>query len=171
MATHFDATNAQTFMEIGRISYIHLSEYQQSLDAYTKAFELDPHNIEVYQNTCALLLQLERFDEALETCERAISQGLDHAQFMRYRGQILYECKHYQEACESYQAALQIMPKNAYLHKEEGDVFRKIGQLHDARNAYEHALETYSSAQMHDPSFRDEINRILKKLNRMLRDL
>jgi len=125
--------------------------------------------IELYQSKCALLLQSKRFDEALETCQVAISQGLDKAQFMRYKGQIQYERHHYQEACESYKVALQIKPENAYLYKEQGDIFFKIGQLNNAHKAYGKARDAYASALMQDVPFRDEINRMYEKTNRKLK--
>ena len=55
-----------------------LNKYQEAINNYNKAIELDPKNFEPYKNKFCPLYNLKRYEEAFETCDKAIKLEPNH---------------------------------------------------------------------------------------------
>lgn len=171
--TNFAPNDAQTYVTMGELHHQQLSDLKSACDAYAQAITLNPQDIELYKTTCALLLQSEQLDKALETCEAAIAQTQDNTQLMRYKAQILCERGEYQAACKIYkEKVLPLDPDNAYLYKEYGDALLKIGSklTIDAIHAYDDALRISTKSKMNDSLFLNELNIKLQEAKRQLNE-
>jgi len=85
-------------------------KYQESLDAYDKALELDPADYEAWNNRGIDLGLLNRYDEAIESFKRAVTLNDSYAEAWYNMG-VIYDFKgNYYTAVQSYKKATQINP-------------------------------------------------------------
>jgi len=80
---------------------------------------LQPDLAEVLSNRGITLHELNRYDEALASYDRALVLQPDYATALNNRGINLYDLKRYDEALASYQRALALRPDYAEAHWNE----------------------------------------------------
>ncbi|MEG5062893.1 tetratricopeptide repeat protein [Microcoleus sp. B3-A4] len=113
--------------------------YNDSLDCYYKALELDQGNASTFAGQGATLGNLERYEEALESCQKAIDLDPEYVYAWRNRGDILNNLGRHEEALKSYQKALELAPQSVEDWVNQGDSL-------DNLERYEEALESYQKA-------------------------
>jgi len=134
-------SNAITYNARGS-AYLALGNYEQALDDYTKATELDstfPHS---FYNRGRLLGILQRYDEALEDLQQAIQ--LAPLEF-GYRangniGLIYYKMGEYDKALEAFEKSI------SYNQDERADIYYFRGETYTALENYEAAIADYRAA-------------------------
>ncbi|OAQ32436.1 TPR-like protein [Linnemannia elongata AG-77] len=63
--------------DLGNASY-KARKFEEALEHYAKAWELDPTNISILTNKAAVYFEMGNFDECIKTCEEAIDVGREH---------------------------------------------------------------------------------------------
>ncbi|KAG0023612.1 Hsp90 cochaperone [Podila clonocystis] len=63
--------------DLGNASY-KARKFDEALEHYTKAWELDSTNVSILTNKAAVYFEMGNFDECIKTCEEAIDVGREH---------------------------------------------------------------------------------------------
>ncbi|KAF9091197.1 Hsp90 cochaperone [Mortierella sp. GBA35] len=63
--------------DLGNASY-KARKFEEALEHYAKAWELDSTNISILTNKAAVYFEMGNFDECIKTCEEAIDVGREH---------------------------------------------------------------------------------------------
>jgi tetratricopeptide (TPR) repeat protein len=88
---------------------------EEAIESYNSALELaleDEQDPNVWNRKGNALLELERFDEALECYRRAIEMEPENDVYWTNMGVALLELERFDEALEAFNRALMINPKN-----------------------------------------------------------
>jgi len=83
----------------------------------------------------------ERYQEALQLIERAVSIEPMNGSFLDSLGWARYKLGQVEQAREQLERALSYSRGSATLHEHLGDVLRDLGRLPEARKQWEKALE------------------------------
>lgn len=86
--------------------------YEDALDKYEKAAEVDPSNYVIYNNIAACYQQLKKYDKAVENARKSLAINNNAKAYVRL-GAALWEQKKLDEAKTAYEAALALEPANA----------------------------------------------------------
>ena len=84
--------------------------------------------------------ELERFDDALASYDRALAIKPDYADAFNNRGIALADLKRFDDALASYDSALAIKPDYAEALNNRGVALKELRRLHDSLASYDHAL-------------------------------
>jgi tetratricopeptide (TPR) repeat protein len=122
--------------------------YNEALDCYQKALQLDQGNASTFLGQGVALANLKRPEEALESLKKAIYLDPESADAWRNRGALLTNLERYEEALESYQKALDLAPKSVNAWAIRGYILSNLGR-------YEEALESCEKALALDPESAD----------------
>ena len=101
------------------------------------------------------LVKLGRFDEALQSCERALAIKSDYADALYNRGNALRALGRHDDACASYSAALALEPRRA-------DALNNLGLALLAFGQYGEALANFDAALAIEP---DDIGALHNRAN------
>jgi predicted TPR repeat methyltransferase len=86
-----------------------LERLEQCADAYRRAIDQEPLNLEHYYGLAAACKEMDRLDDAVQTLRKALSLKPEAQGFGRL-GQILYWLRRIDEAAENYRAWLRVEP-------------------------------------------------------------
>ena len=93
-------------------------------------------------NVLGVALQEQgKFQEAVQTFNKAIEIKPDYAEAYNNRGNALCDPGQLNEALESYEKAIQLRPDYADAHSNRGNALHKLGRLEDAVESCEKAIE------------------------------
>ena len=107
-------TTAKEWKEKGN-HLVQERKYQEALDCYTKAIELDKNDPILYSNRSAMYYNLNDFENALLDAEEAIYLKPDYAKAYLRKGNALEKQYKYQEALDTYKTGLQKDKNNTQL--------------------------------------------------------
>ena len=107
-----------------------------------QGLKLNPEAAEVLFSTANVSYELKRYEEALDSYDRALAIRPDFAHALGNRGNVLFELKRYEEALDSYDRALAIQPDFAQAHHGRGNVLRtfQLKRCEEALDSYDRAL-------------------------------
>ncbi len=128
-----------------------LERYQQALQAFDRATQLDVHFAEAHDASGDALVCLNRPHEALLAYERAIQCDPTYAHAYEGKANQLYNLKHYAEALTMYEKAIILDPTSASAYNGKGDALYYLNHYQEALLAYERAIQCDpSSATAHN---------------------
>src|SRR6266700_780091 len=130
----------EQWLDEGNQLYNH-AHYQEALQAYERAIQLDPSFAEAHDARGDALFCLNRSQEALAAYERAIHLDAKYAHAYEGKGSLLYDLKHYHEALEAYEQAIRLDPASASGYNGKGDTLYYLKRYHEALLAYEQAIQ------------------------------
>ena len=107
-------TTAKEWKEKGN-HLVQERKYQEALDCYTKAIELDKNDPILYSNRSAMYYNLNDFENALLDAKEAIYLKPDYAKAYLRKGNALEKQYKYQEALDTYKIGLQKDKNNTQL--------------------------------------------------------
>ena len=107
-------TTAKEWKEKGN-HLVQERKYQEALNCYTKAIELDKNDPILYSNRSAMYYNLNDFENALLDAEEAIYLKPDYAKAYLRKGNALEKQYKYQEALDTYKIGLQKDKNNTQL--------------------------------------------------------
>lgn len=137
--------------------------YEEAIEAYNKAIELNGNNIDISSAKMISALQLERLEEAIESYDNAMDihksdvDG-DHNEWTKYiiremelrredaainynnNGCDLSRVEKYEEALEEHNKAIRLDPYNIYFLKEKADVLLKLGRGDEAIEVFDEVI-------------------------------
>jgi tetratricopeptide (TPR) repeat protein len=110
------------------------ARYVDALVSYNHALLIDPEYSLVLANRCAVLSELQKYAEALNSCELALSGNkewgtLGEMLVWNNRGDVLFNLGRYEESLDSFEKALAINPWNESVLQNRATVMRKLGKV------------------------------------------
>jgi predicted O-linked N-acetylglucosamine transferase (SPINDLY family) len=110
-----------------------------ALEWIAKALTIEPGNAAVHVNHGTALHQLGRFEDAVTSCDRAISRKSDCLEAHYNRGNALRELARYAEAIASYDTAIALKPDYAEAHINRGLALSALRRRHEAIESFDRA--------------------------------
>lgn len=114
-------------------------------DAYLKALEYEPGNLQLWQNSLQLLSELDRIDSVLLVAEAALEVYPNQAVIYYYNGSALIRKRQYEEATFVLEQGKRLSGSNlrliAIFNSLLGEAYNGTGEFEKSDRAYEAALE------------------------------
>lgn len=96
--------------------------YQQAVDVYTSALEIDPSNkgtnSKILNNRAMCYSKLKQYQKAIDDCDRAIQLDPSYTKARRTRAKALGESGDWEEAVRAYKDIQQTSPEEAGIDRE-----------------------------------------------------
>ena len=116
-------------------------EYQQAIDCYNKAIELDPEDADTYNNKGIALKSLGEYQQAIDCYDKAIKLKPDDLKAYYNKGDALRELGDHQQAIDCYDKAIELTPDYADAYNNKGIALHNLGEYQQAIDCYDRALE------------------------------
>jgi tetratricopeptide (TPR) repeat protein len=138
-----DQITLNEFLQMG-VKNIVLSNYQQAIQYFTQAIELNSNFAAAYSNRCLAYLQLEEYHNAIADCTYALNFVPDNTEAYLNRGLAEYRLGNYQGAILDDNRVIQLKPHDfrAYYNR---------GIANAALKNYFGAIEDYNLALTQTP--------------------
>ena len=156
MRIAIDPQRAENFNRKG-MELIGQRRFVEALANLEQAQKLHPFSPAIHQNKAASLYFLERFPEALQSCDFAVSLNPDLADLVvihQLKGNILYAQGQLEKALESFQNSLDLNPSAFYAfypHYKKASILAELGRYQEALDACEFASTLYpDQAEIHE---------------------
>jgi len=158
----FDHDNS--LKQIYRMALIYAleSEFEEAIEEFDKAIELDPNNPKYHNNKGNALYDLHNYQEAIEEFDKAIELDPNNPNYHNNKGNALLKLGRYEEAIEEFDKAIELKPNNPSYHNNKG-----IAQ--DDLHNYQEAIEEYDKAielKPKDPSYHNNKGIALGEMQR-----
>jgi len=115
---------------------------QAALSAYDKVIELNGSlKVDALITKGNTLLNLGRYDEALDAIEKAIESEPENSLAWHEKAIYHYVREEYAEALAAYEKMTELKPKSALAQKGKADALRAMGRQAEADAAYSRAME------------------------------
>jgi tetratricopeptide (TPR) repeat protein len=118
----------QAFFQLGR--------YEEALEYYDKALEIDSEYVSGYNLKGVVLDRLKRYNEALTCYNRALELDQNYIEAWHNKGLTLTKLDRKEEAIESFDNALKIDNTYSFAWYNKGTVLEKLGRLQEALECY-----------------------------------
>jgi tetratricopeptide (TPR) repeat protein len=109
-----------------------MQEYAKAAEAFRRAGELDPDNIEIKKAEAQALFQAENFDESAKRYEEVVKAEPEDGLALLRLGQIYFRQMKYDRAREAFQKAAQSFPESVEIQFNLVMLDRDEGRLEDA---------------------------------------
>jgi tetratricopeptide (TPR) repeat protein len=120
-----DPQNYQAWKQMGDALF-DIGERQRSVEAYTKALEIDDSDPNVWTDMGVMYRQLKKPDKALEAFDEAMKRGPSHTISRLNRGVVLvYDLNRIDEGIAAWEEFLEIQPSGP----QADDVRARIAQV------------------------------------------
>ncbi|MFA6226004.1 MAG: tetratricopeptide repeat protein [Methanoregula sp.] len=148
------ADAATTYYNAGEL-LLNSNEYERAIASFDQALASNTTMIKqsdallyTYRDKGHALIQLKRYDEAVQTIEQGLALYPKDNMLWNNKGYALYNLGKYQDAVASYDNALKYEKNYTIALINKGDTHSKIGD-------YQGAVDTYTKAFETDPGNRD----------------
>ncbi len=111
------------------IDLYNLKRYEEALEAFEKAIELNPKNADAWSGKGNVLPWLKRYEEALKAYEKAIKLSPEDSYAWTGKSVVLIELEKYEEAMKALEKAVELDSKNVNAHINLGELFFNLGNL------------------------------------------
>jgi len=115
--------------------------YDDSLDCYQKALELDQGNPSTFLGQGVTLYNLEKYEESLESFQKAINLDPESVDAWSNRGAILNNLERYEQGLKSCDKALDLAPKFVQALTNRGDSLNNLERYEEALQSYQKAID------------------------------
>ena len=103
--------SALFFNELG-VSYRNKNRLDESIQAYRRAFSLDPENPVVMKNLADAFFLKKEYSQAVEMCQKALESNPRFHQVRSTLGLAYYRLGKFPEALEEFEAVLKLNPQD-----------------------------------------------------------
>ena len=124
-------------------------KYDESLNDYNKAIQIEPRFSKAYNNKGGLMRTLKRYDEAIANFDKAIELQPKYPIALNNRGLIKNIIKKYDEAIMDYNKAIEYKPNYPEAFNNRGVAYRNSGRFEESLRDFNKAIElqpNYSKA-------------------------
>jgi len=128
-----------------------LGRYEEAIDCYNKALEINPEYKEAWVNKGKVLAidtyfeltsgNLEKYEEVIDCYDKAIEIDPGYIEAYENKGNALDILGKYEEAIESYNKILEINSRYKKVWLNKGIIFSKLEKFQEAVECYNKALE------------------------------
>ena len=124
-----------------------LKRYDEALESYDRAIELDANDKLVWNMRGNVLDDLKRYDEALVSYDRAIKLDDNDQWAWHMRGNVLYNLERYDEALVSCDRAIELDANYQFAWVMRGNVLDNLKRYDEALVSYDRAIELDANYQ------------------------
>lgn len=176
-----DKRECDEWKEKGNLAYKQ-KNFEEAINCYTKAFELDKINMVYLTNRAAVYFEMGKFDECIKDCEEALEIGKTNrapyelsAKAWQRIGNARAKQERYEDAIKAYNDALvyhrnpdtlgalrktekiwEEKQKQSYINPELSTKAKEEGNDHFKHQRYPEAVKSYEEAIKRNPS--DAVN-------------
>ena len=115
--------------------------YQDAINYYNKAININPKHTNSYYNLGLLLHEIKNYKEAIGCFEKTLETDPGFKNANNNLGIIFYKLGENLKAITCYENEIQINPLNIEAYNNLGIVFYNLGEIQKARNFYEKAIQ------------------------------
>lgn len=133
---------------------------QKAVDAYQKALQDNPKDMQIYFNFAKLLTRIGKHKEVIKLWNMAMSQKPDDFRLHYEIGRFYEANQNYKEALKGFENALRLNPKFFLAANAKGSVFYKLLE-------YEKALQAFEQCLKINPEFYEAYANIGAALNKL----
>jgi len=118
-----------------------LGRYQEAIECYDKALQIDPRNADAWNSRGNSLNCLGRYHEAIECLDKALEISPRFTLAWTNKAVSLGLLGRHHEAIECLDKALQIDPRHAVAWSNRGNILQAFGRHQEAIDCYDKALK------------------------------
>ena len=115
--------------------------YQDAINYYNKAIDINPKHTNSYYNLGLLLNEIKNYKEAIGCFEKTLETEPGFKNANNVLGIIYFKLGENLKAITCYENEIQINPLNIEAYNNLGIVFYNLGEIQKARNFYEKAIQ------------------------------
>jgi len=123
------------------LAFFNLSRYDESLQCYDKAIQLEPNNAVYWNKKGSALFRLSRYNEALQCYDKAIQLEPNKAVYWNNKGYVLSKLSRDNEALQCYDKAIQLEPNKAVYWDNKGNALRNLSRYNEALQCSDKAIQ------------------------------
>ncbi|MDM8529945.1 tetratricopeptide repeat protein [Anaerolineales bacterium HSG25] len=123
------------------VIYFKLGQYQQGIEDYNKAIEIQPDNVRAYNYRGQNYNNLGQYQQAIADFDKAIKMLPNNAFAYTGRGSSYAYLGQYQQAIVDYDKAIQIQPNNSVAYNNRGSSYVYLGQFQQAIADFDKAIQ------------------------------
>lgn len=142
---HEDTEAEELFFYTGT-SYYSINEYQQALENYSRALEVDPEYVLAYNNRGVAQADLKAYSEAIADYNKAIELNPNFGIAYNNRCRAYNAVKDNEKALVDCNRALELEPDEAVIYTSRGIVYADLGD-------YQRALDDLDESLGKDPEY------------------
>lgn len=131
---HFDTLHMLGICEHRR------KNHEAAAQFIRRALMVDRKAAAAHSNLAAVLVAMNRFDEAVTACDKAIALDLNQSDAHHNRGTALNALKRYAEAVEAYDRYLASNPNHMEALNNRGSALHELGRYEEAVESFDRAL-------------------------------
>jgi tetratricopeptide (TPR) repeat protein len=138
-ALELDEMTPEAYQVLGQ-AHILRQEWDKAIEQYQKILKFEPENLEIIEDLAIIYTRVQRYDDAIDLYRRLAR--LDSSQPVLYHFRVatlLYQLNRLEEALQEYQALAKLVPQYY-------EVFFKIGNIQEALEKPQDAIEAYITA-------------------------
>jgi len=128
------------------IAYAKLNKYEQAIEDFSKAIELNPDDAEAYYNRGLAYAKLNEHEQAIEDYGKAIKLNPNYAEAYNNRGVAYAKLNEHEQAIKDYDETIKLNPNDAAAYNNRGAAYAEL-------NKYERAIEDYGKAIELNPNY------------------
>ena len=139
--------------------FMKAKEYQDAVEAYTKALSFDSKNSAVYSNRALAYLNQKRYQLVIEDCNKALELDPNYTKARNRRGKAYLATQEYRKALEDFEYVIEQFPDNAEVNadlKKCRDEVRKTGGFKKISIVEEEDEEEFQKIQIEEESDQEE---------------
>jgi len=122
-------------------SYYMSGQFQEAVDSFNKAIELNPKAEDYYTQLANSYLGLKQFEKAIQAAKRSIEIEQNNDFAYHILSKIYKTMGKYDEAVDALKKAIELAPKVVDRYISLADLYREMGNFGEAINTLKKALE------------------------------
>ncbi len=126
-------------------------KYEDAIDLYTKAIQLDNNFYQAYNNRGVAYYELSEYPKAIDDYNMALEINPNFAEVYNNRGNAYNELSEYPKAIDDYNMALEINPNYAEAYNNRGVVFYDLTE-------HQKAIDDFNMAIKINPNYAEAYN-------------
>jgi tetratricopeptide (TPR) repeat protein len=120
---------------------LNASKYNESIEAYDRAIELNQSYAEAWNHKGSALFSLGKYNDSIEACERSIALNPNFSRPWSNKGEALRKLGKYDKAIKCYDEAIRLDPNFARAWRNKGVALAAQGKYDEAIKAHDNAIE------------------------------
>jgi len=123
------------------LEQLELGHYAQSEVEFKRSLQILPDRESTLTNLCAVLIKLEKFDEAETLIAHALEKFKDNSELVLNKGLLAYQKNLLDQALAHYERAIELNPDSSEAYNNRGLALEVLKRWEEALASYERAIE------------------------------